>query len=134
MPAEPLPRLKDRKFVNIDRDNFNEVLKGMKPRVAMRIDNTLAKDGTQISADLSFNNIEDFEPERVVRQVEPLRKLLEVRSRLSDLKNKMYGSERLEELLQEVLTDTEKMVALGKETGHAGGDSAKDSEQEGAES
>jgi type VI secretion system protein ImpB len=116
-PVDPLPKLKDRKFVNIDRDNFNDVLKGTKPHLAFRVDNTLAGDGTQLSVDLSFNNIADFEPAQVAAQVEPLRKLMEIRNKLSDLKNKMYSNERLGEVLQEILEDTAKLQALGQETG-----------------
>lgn len=116
-PVEPLPKLKDRKFVNIDRDNFNDVLKGMKPHLAYRSDNTLAEDGSQLSVDLSFRSIADFEPANVAAQIEPLRKLMEIRSKLSDLKNKMYSNERLGEVLQEILEDADKLQALGKETG-----------------
>lgn len=116
-PVEPLAKLKDRKFVNIDRDNFNDVLKGMKPHLTYRTDNTLTEDGSQLSVDLSFNTMADFEPAGVAMQVEPLRKLMEVRRKLSDLKNKMYNNERLGEVLQEILEDTEKFQALSKETG-----------------
>lgn len=118
-PVEALPKLKDRKFVNIDRDNFNDVLKGMKPHLAYRTENTLSGDGSQLSVDLSFRNIADFEPANVAAQVEPLRKLMEIRGKLSDLKNKMYNNERLGEVLQEILEDTDKLQALGKETGHS---------------
>src|SRR3954470_290342 len=82
-PDEPLPRLKDRKFVEIDRDNFNKVLSGMKPRLAFQVDNTLQNDGSKLPVELRFNHISDFEPEQVANQVEPLRKLLEARDRLS---------------------------------------------------
>ncbi|MDQ8021135.1 MAG: type VI secretion system contractile sheath small subunit [Moraxellaceae bacterium] len=116
-PVEPLAKLKDRKFVNIDRDNFNDVLKGMKPHLAYRADNTLGEDGSQLSVDLSFRSMADFEPANVAAQIEPLRKLMEIRSKLSDLKNKMYSNERLGEVLQEILEDAGKLQALGKETG-----------------
>ncbi len=116
-PLEPLPKLKDRKFVYIDRDNFNGVLKGIKPRLTYRVDNTLAKNGTQLGVELNFNSLEDFEPQNVVKQVEPLRKLLEVRNKLADLRNKMGGNDKLEELLMDVLQNTEKLKTLGKEFG-----------------
>ncbi|MFR0675096.1 type VI secretion system contractile sheath small subunit [Enterobacterales bacterium AW_CKDN230030176-1A_HGKHYDSX7] len=116
-PLEPLPKLKDRKFIFIDRDNFNGVLKGIKPRLAYRVDNTLAKNGTQLGVELNFNSLEDFEPQNVVKQVEPLRKLLEVRNKLADLRNKMGGNDKLEELLMDVLQNTEKLKTLGKEFG-----------------
>lgn len=86
----------------IDRDNFNGVLKGIKPRLTYRVDNTLAKNGTQLGVELNFNSLEDFEPQNVVKQVEPLRKLLEVRNKLADLRNKMGGNDKLEELLMDV--------------------------------
>src|SRR5215467_935720 len=74
-PDEPLPRLRDRKFVEIDRDNFDDVMRGMKPRLAFQADNKLTNDDTKMAVDLRFNGIEDFEPEQVARQVDPLRKL-----------------------------------------------------------
>lgn len=127
-PLEPPPRLKERKFVNIDRDNFDGVLKGMKPRLSFRVDNTLAGDDSQLPVELNFNSMEDFEPENVVRQVEPLRKLLEVRGKLADLRNKMGGNDRLEELLMDVLQNTDKLKALGQELGR---EAAVDSKQDG---
>src|SRR5512142_694711 len=84
-PEEPLPRLRDRKFVEIDRDNFDAVMKGMKPRLAYRVDNKLTGDDTKLGIELRFNSMEDFEPENVARQVEPLRKLLESRIQLKAL-------------------------------------------------
>ena len=78
-PAEPLAKMKDRKFVNVDKDNFDDVLKGMKPRVQMQVDNKLAEDGSKIGVELNFRSLEDFSPERVANQIEPLRKLLEAR-------------------------------------------------------
>ncbi|KJZ17035.1 MULTISPECIES: type VI secretion system contractile sheath small subunit [unclassified Halomonas] len=116
-PLSPPPKLKDRKFVAIDRDNFDSVLKGFKPRLAYRVDNTLSKDGTQLPVELNFNALEDFEPQNVVKQVEPLRKLLEVRNKLADLRNKMGGNDKLEELLMDVLQNSEKLKALGDEFG-----------------
>nr|WP_277985058.1 type VI secretion system contractile sheath small subunit [Salinicola tamaricis] len=113
-PLEPLPRLKDRKFVNIDRDNFDSVMKGVKPRLSYRVDNTLANDGSQLPVELNFKRMEDFEPQEVVRQVEPLRKLLDVRNKLADLRNKMGGNDKLEELLMDVLQNTEKLKARAK--------------------
>ena len=117
-PVEPLPRLKNRKFVNIDRDNFDDVLKGMKPRLSFQVDNQLAKDGTKIGVELNFQSLGGFEPEQVVKQIEPMRKLLEARNKLTDLRNKMAGNEKLEERLQEIMQNTEKLQALGKELGH----------------
>src|SRR5690349_16818501 len=85
-PEKELARLKDRKFVGVDRDNFNDVLKAMTPRLETRVENTLKGDGSQLGVELKFNSLKDFEPENVVKQIEPLRKLLELRQKLSDLR------------------------------------------------
>jgi type VI secretion system protein ImpB len=112
-PAEPLPRLKDRKFVNIDRDNFNLVLAGMKPRLAYKVDNKLTEDDTKLGVELNFKSLDDFEPENVVNQVEPLRKLLEARRRLSDLVHKLDGNDKLDEALQSVVGNSENLRKVG---------------------
>ncbi|HDP24281.1 MAG TPA: type VI secretion system contractile sheath small subunit [Deltaproteobacteria bacterium] len=116
-PDQPLPKLKDRKFVEIDRDNFNKVLEGMKPRLAYRVDNKLTDDDTKLAVELRFRSMEDFHPERVAQQVEPVRKLVETRKKLSDLLGKLDGNDKLEELLQEVISSTESIEKLVKETG-----------------
>jgi type VI secretion system protein ImpB len=116
-PAEPLPRLKDRKFVNIDRDNFDQVLAGMKPRLAFKVDNKLTDDETKLGVELNFKSLEDFEPEKVVNQVEPLRKLLEARRRLSDLVHKIDGNDKLDEILQSVISNTENLKKVGTAAG-----------------
>ena len=107
------PQLRARKFVNIDRDNFDEVMKGVEPRAAFQVPNTLTEDGGRFGGDLKFRSLEDFSPEAVVEQVEPLRKLLEARSKLADLRNKMAGNDKLEDLLSEVLKNTENAKKLG---------------------
>ena len=112
MPKEPLPKLKERKFVQIDRDNFDDVLKGAAPRLALRVDNKLKNDGTQLSVELDFEKLEDFEPTAIVKRVEPLKQLLDMRAKLSDLRNKVMGNEKLEEILDDVLRDTEKLRAI----------------------
>ncbi len=120
-PEEPLPKLKDRKFVEIDRDNFNRVLEGMKPRLAFRVDNKLGgKEDTQIGVELKFKSMDDFHPEQVATQVEPLRKLIEARRRLAELRNKLDGNDKLDELLQDVISSTEALTRLGKEAGVGG--------------
>jgi type VI secretion system protein ImpB len=116
-PDEPLPAVKDRKFVDIDRDNFDAVLKGMKPRIAYRVDNKLADDDSKLGVELRFNNMQDFEPEQVVNQVEPLKKLAEARKKLSDLMAKMDGNDRLVELMDEVIKNTDALQKLNKEAG-----------------
>jgi len=109
-------RLKERKFVGIDRDNFDEVMKGVEPRAAYRVANELGEQGGQIAVDLKFTSMADFRPESVVEQVEPLRKLLEARTRLADLRNKLAGNDKLEDILNDVLNSTEKLAALGRQT------------------
>ena len=117
MPSEPLPKVKDRKFVEIDRDNINEIMASIKPRLALRVNNTLANDGTEISAELFFKKIEDFEPINVVKQVPALERLYEARTRLKDLLTKLDGNDELNDLLQEIITNTEKRDALKQELG-----------------
>ena len=116
-PDEPLPKLKDRKFVEIDRDNFDNVLAGMKPRLAFRVDNKLAEDNSQIAVELRFKSLDDFHPEQVAQKIDPVRKLLEARRKLSDLVNKLDGNDRLDELLQSVITSTQSLEKLAKEAG-----------------
>lgn len=115
-PDQPLPKLKDRKFIQIDRDNFDSVLEGMKPRLAYKVDNTLTGDASKMAVDLRFNSLDDFRPENVAQQVTPLKKLLDARKKLSDLLAKLDGNDKLDELLQEVITNTESLQALSKET------------------
>lgn len=116
-PDEPLPRLMDRKFIEIDRDNFNSVLEGMKPRLAYQVDNKLTDDNTKMGVELRFKSLEDFHPEQVANQVEPLRKLVETRRRLSDLVNKLDGNDKLEEMLQDAIANTETLASLGEQAG-----------------
>ena len=118
-PQEPLPRLKERKFVEIDRDNFNSVLEGMKPRLNLRVENKLSRDGSRLGVELRFASLDDFHPERVALQVEPLRKLVEVRRRLSDLLGKLDGNDRLDELLQKVVVSPESLKLIGHHGGAA---------------
>lgn len=112
-PEQALPKLKDRKFVSIDSDNFDDVLKGMAPRAVYRVPNELSQAGGEFAVELNFRAMEDFRPESVVQQVEPLRKLLEARTKLADLRNKLAGNDKLEDLLQDVLTNTDKLAELG---------------------
>jgi type VI secretion system protein ImpB len=132
-PDEPLPLLRDRKFVDIDRDNFNEVLRGAKPRLAFRVDNKLTDDDTKLGIELRFANMDDFEPERIVRQVEPLRKLLEIRRELKGLLAKTDGNDRLNEQLQEIISNTELLQRLRQEAGLGDlGDEGEKTAEEGA--
>lgn len=125
-PSEPLPKMKDRKFVEIDRDNFNKVLEGMKPRVAFRAANKLADDGSQLNVDLSFKSIDDFSPENVAEQIPPVKKLVEARKRLSDLLTKLDGNDKLDGLLQDIINNSESLKKLESETGAAASKDKKD--------
>lgn len=116
-PTEKLKPLKDRKFIQIDRDNFNDVLKRMAPGLNMRVENTLADDGSEMSVNLEFNKIEDFEPANVVSQVEPLKKLMETRDKLRDLATKIDRSDDLENVLEQVLSNTEQLKQFSGELG-----------------
>lgn len=116
-PAEPLPWLKQRKFADIDRDNFDQVMASSKPRLAFRVANLLdEEDDSQLNVELSFQSMEDLEPAQVVEQVEPLRQLFEVRQRLGDLLAKLDGNDDLDALLQEVAANTEQQEEIKKQT------------------
>ncbi|HEY0546754.1 MAG TPA: type VI secretion system contractile sheath small subunit [Pyrinomonadaceae bacterium] len=129
-PDEPLPRLKDRKFVEIDRDNFNQVLAGMKPRLAYNVENKLTDDGSKMGVELRFNSIEDFEPDQLVHQVEPLRRLVEARKKLSDLLSKMDGNDKLETLLQEIIGNASAQKQLSDQLGLDASDGAGTKEEQ----
>ena len=101
-PTEPLAELKDRKFIQIDRDNFDQVMGRMKPGLNLRVENTLQADGTEMAVQLRFDSLADFEPARVVDQVEPLKKLMETRNKLRDLLTKVDRSDALEKILEQV--------------------------------
>jgi type VI secretion system protein ImpB len=104
------PKLRDRKFVNIDRDNFDDVMKGIEPRAAFQVENRLSETGGRFAVDLRFRSMADFSPDEVVAQIDPLRRLL----------NKLAGNDKLEDLLSEVLTNTQQLQALAKGQGDAG--------------
>jgi type VI secretion system protein ImpB len=116
-PTTPLKPLKDRKFTQIDRDNFNDVMSKVAPELNMKVQNTLAGDGSEMAVTLKFNSMEDFEPGRVIQQVEPLKKLLETRNKLNDLLSKADRSEELEGLLEDVLKNSEQLKKLKGELG-----------------
>jgi type VI secretion system protein ImpB len=129
-PDDPLPRLRDRKFIEIDRDNFNDVMKGMKPRLAFQVDNKLTDDDTKMGVELRFNSLDDFEPEQVARQVEPLNKLMEIRRQLTGLLAKADGNDRLVAKLNEIIGNTEMLQKIAQETqAGSGGDGVKSSEK-----
>jgi len=116
-PTEAMARLKDRKFVEVNPDNFDSVLAGMKPHLAYSVENKLSDDPNagQLKVDLNFKSLQDFEPEQVARQVRPLRELLELRTKLSDLRGSLQGNDKLDELLQDAINNTDKMGKLKDE-------------------
>jgi type VI secretion system protein ImpB len=127
-PDKPLPKLKDRKFIEIDRDNFNNVMEGMAPRLAYRVDNKLTDDDSKLAVELNFKSIDDFHPEQVANQIEPLKKLVDTRQRLSDLLSKLDGNDKLDELLQNVITNTESREKLSQEAGISSSPSEDDAD------
>jgi len=121
-PEVPLPFLKDRKFVEIDRDNFNEVMKSLNTRLAFQVDSRLeepkeGEEAAKINVELDFQHIDDFRPEKVILQVEPLKQLFEARQRLNDLIAKLDGNDDLDALLSDVAANTEQQEKIKKETG-----------------
>jgi type VI secretion system protein ImpB len=114
-PGQPLPRLKDRKFVEVNPDNFDTVLKSAQPRIQFTTENKLRPDGSKIAVELKFESLEDFSPDKVAEQVKPLRELLELRTKLADLRGRLQGNDKLEEILQETLNDAESMRKLRAE-------------------
>jgi type VI secretion system protein ImpB len=116
-PTQPLRPFGDRKFVQIDRDNFNDVMQRLAPGLKLKVENKLAGDGSMMAVDLRFNSIEDFEPGRVLDQVPALRNLLETRNRLRDLLSKADRSENLELLLEQILKDKNQLATISGELG-----------------
>lgn len=119
-PKDALPRVKDRKFTEIDRDNFNQVLAGIKPRLTYKARNAISNDGSAIGVELEFKHMDDFGPEAVAQQVDPIRKLVEARQRLHELAVKVNSSDKLEELLQDVVKNTDSLKELSSASGEAG--------------
>jgi len=116
-PSQPLPRLRDRKFVEVNPDNFDQVLEGMKPHLAFSVENKLSEepDAPQLKVDLHFKSMDDFSPENVVRQVKPLKDLMDLRTKLSDLRGTLQGNDKLEELLMDAVNDPGKRDRLKNE-------------------
>ncbi|HEY8939389.1 MAG TPA: type VI secretion system contractile sheath small subunit [Cellvibrio sp.] len=109
--------LKERKFSQIDRDNFNEIMSKVNPQLRMKVENLLEGDGSEMSLNLDFKNMEDFEPHRIVEQLEPLKKLMDTRNKLRDLLTKADRSEELESILEDVLSNTNALSSLSNELG-----------------
>ena len=116
-PTEPLPRVKDRKFVEINPDNFDAVLESMRPHLAFTVENKLSEDPNagNLGVDLHFKSLQDFEPDQVAKQVKPLKELLDLRERLSDLRGSLQGNDKLEEVLREAVSNTESLGKLKSE-------------------
>ncbi|MBX9704891.1 MAG: type VI secretion system contractile sheath small subunit [Gammaproteobacteria bacterium] len=116
-PSVEKKALKTRKFVEIENDNFDDVMKKMGPGIRVKVDNTLKNDGSELAVELQFNKMADFDPANIAKQVEPLRKLLEAREKLNELLSKADRSEELEELLEKVLQNKADLTALSQELG-----------------
>jgi len=115
--TESIKPLKERKFVQIDPDNFDDVMKKIAPSLQFKVENKLKDDNSEMAVELKFSSMDDFSPAKIVDQIEPLRKLLEVRNKLSDLASKADRSTELENLLETILNNTEQLQSLSKELG-----------------
>lgn len=111
-PDQPLPKLGERRFTEIDRDNFNQVLASIAPRATLQVDNTIGGDGSKLNVELRFKDMDDFEPVNIVKQITPLRRLFEARQRLRDLLTKLDGNDDLDKLLQDVVSNTEGLQEI----------------------
>ena len=122
-PVEPLAKLKERQFVEVTPDNFDDVLASMKPHLNFSVENKLSEsaDAPKLGIDLNFRSMDDFAPDAVARQVKPLKELLELRTQLADLRGSLQGNDKLDEILQSTLQDADKMAKLKTELGTEGG-------------
>ncbi len=116
-PDEEMARLKDRKFVEVTPDNFADVLKSMKPHLTLTVENKLSEEGGKMGVDLRFESLDDFAPDRVAGQIDPVKKLLELRQQLADLRGTLQGNEKLEDILQSTVSDAEKLRKIKDELG-----------------
>jgi type VI secretion system protein ImpB len=116
-PEKPLPAVKDRKFVEIDRDTIDDVMGKIEPRLTIKVDNRLREEDTKIDVELKFRKLDDFHPAAVAQQVTPIRKLLEVRQALANLRSNLAGNDKLGTLLQDVLNNTKSLQQLSIEAG-----------------
>jgi type VI secretion system protein ImpB len=117
MPEKPLPPIAKRKFVSIDRDNVNDVMKKIGPRLAFKVPNRLSEDDMKLNVELRFESMDDFQPAKIAEQITPLRKLLELRNSLANLRSSLIGNEKLDQLLQEMIQDQEMLRLAGSEAG-----------------
>ncbi|MBI3682351.1 MAG: type VI secretion system contractile sheath small subunit [Acidobacteria bacterium] len=123
MPEQPLPRLRDRKFVEVSPENFDKVMEAMQPHLAFQVENKLSEDpdAGQLRVNLAFKGLSDFEPESVAKQVKPLKELLDLRTKLADLRGSLMGNDKLEQMLLEAVGDADKLAKLKSEIGKEGG-------------
>jgi len=119
-PSTPLPPLKSRNFIEIDSSNFNDVMAKIGPEINIHVNNTLKNDNSEMSVKLKFNNMDDFLPDHIAMQIEPLRNLLDIRVKLKDLLAKVDNSEELELILEKALNDKTQLESLGKDLGITG--------------
>ena len=117
MPEKALPPIAKRKFVAIDRDNVNDVMKKIGPRLTFKVPNRLSEDDTKLNVELRFESMDDFQPARIAQQVTPLRKLLELRNSLANLRSSLIGNDKLEGLLQDMVQNQELLQQAGSEAG-----------------
>jgi type VI secretion system protein ImpB len=117
MPNKPLPPIAKRKFVAIDRDNVNDVMKKIGPRLAFKVPNRLNEDDTKLNVELNFESMDDFQPARIANQVTPLRKALALRNSLANLRSSLIGNEKLDNLLQEMIQNQDMLHLAGREAG-----------------
>lgn len=117
MPEKALPPIVKRKFVNIDRDNINDVMKKIGPRLAFKVPNRLSEDDTNLNVELRFENMDDFQPAKVAQQITPLRKLLELRNSLANVRSSLIGNDKLESMLQEMIQNEDMLRQAGAEAG-----------------
>jgi type VI secretion system protein ImpB len=117
MPEKALPPMAKRKFVEIDRDNFNDVMKKIEPRLALKVDNRLDEDDTKLQFELRFQSMDDFQPARVAEQITPVRKLLDLRKSLANIRSSLIGNQKLNDLLQDIIQNHEKLQQAGAEAG-----------------
>jgi type VI secretion system protein ImpB len=125
---EDVKTLEDRKFIDIDRDNINEVMERLKPKLEFKVDNVLSEEETEFLVELGFKSMEDFEPGRIVEQVPMLKKLLEMRNQLDELSNVIDKTKGADKLLESILQDAAKLADLGGQVGAESQDTASDGE------
>src|SRR5262245_51258318 len=121
VPDKPLPPIAKRKFTLVDRDNINDVMKKIGPRLAFKVPNRLSEDDVKLNVELRFANMDDFQPAKIAEEVTPLRKLLELRNSLANLRSSLIGNEKLDGLLQEMIQNEEMLRQAGAEAGVSGG-------------